>query len=729
MQNITTNRVRFIFDIDNIKRDYVIIRIGFPGEKKKWRGGAPVLDRLLDEDVDAVSVVYCWGSSAYSLFRRPGLDIDDLLKKFNSNPDFGDVTANVVEPVERYAGEDETTISGLFLARLMLNSLAASRSKFTKFHYSNLSGSLLLVPNFDEGFLNQIGVAKVEMSISDSGTFLLNVSMARYRKIIGVWKERSSADPKRKEQLRRALKKPHYIYHEGRGSLRRCLNSDDSDVDASRVYVECGITGKRMTSNFLHFGSMKDFEQSRAGILSSVIEKIEEELGEYIDLQFLPRDYQKTLDLDHTLMKKDKTIRTFLEGHHLHIVDTVGSPMSAKLATAMQSACAHYVLDSNLLSSGVAEDPGALNFRIIHNAEYYDKEGLPDEYKVSSDGVQRQHLTLEATGGVAPKAMVKTLLKEQLVKFDIANRKLSIFDWSRMKARDRWNFGTAEKDQPIRIMSIDPDGSISFELVETDCLGDGGCFQYVVDMLDAQDLDYLRKSKGLIFEGFVASEQGDVNLIFRTSEICLPELRTVKRYIREKEEPLPEGKRTGVELSSLVDAFIENSSEDCSLLKVFSEKLLDLGDESLKKNDFRVFLNQYVKPSTNEAKRFRRNLMEDHKIRLSFPKRAESMDTLFDSHLNIKYFNDSYGSAYYFVGERRADIQSSFKNACHLRKVVAVEGSKLILDEILQTMNVDFVKTGQSTVIPFPFKYIREYAEQQKSENDRSAELMNESKK
>lgn len=179
----------------------------------------------------------------------------------------------------------------------------------------------------------------------------------------------------------------------------------------------------------------------------------------------------------------------------------------------------------------------------------------------------------------------------------------------------------------------------------------------------------------------------------------------------------------------MVDAFIENSSEDCSLLKVFSEKLLDLGDESLKKNDFRVFLNQYVKPSTNEAKRFRRNLMEDHKIRLSFPKRAESMDTLFDSHLNIKYFNDSYGSAYYFVGERRADIQSSFKNACHLRKVVAVEGSKLILDEILQTMNVDFVKTGQSTVIPFPFKYIREYAEQQKSENDRSAELMNESKK
>lgn len=51
----------------------------------------------------------------------------------------------------------------------------------------------------------------------------------------------------------------------------------------------------------------------------------------------------------------------------------------------------------------------------------------------------------------------------------------------------------------------------------------------------------------------------------------------------------------------------------------------------------------------------------------------------------------------------------SFKDACHLRQIIAVNGSKLIFKQLLQSMDVDFVRTGQSTVIPFPFKYIREY--------------------
>ncbi|MBJ7297178.1 MAG: hypothetical protein JHC73_12860 [Dolichospermum sp.] len=76
--------------------------------------------------------------------------------------------------------------------------------------------------------------------------------------------------------------------------------------------------------------------------------------------------------------------------------------------------------------------------------------------------------------------------------------------------------------------------------------------------------------------------------------------------------------------------------------------------------------------------------------------------------MNIKYFKETETEAYYFVGQR--DIKDySFKDACYFRKIVAVNGSKLIFKELLPTMDVDFVRTGQSTVIPFPFKYIREY--------------------
>ena len=59
-------------------------------------------------------------------------------------------------------------------------------------------------------------------------------------------------------------------------------------------------------------------------------------------------------------------------------------------------------------------------------------------------------------------------------------------------------------------------------------------------------------------------------------------------------------------------------------------------------------------------------------------------------------------------GSRRENIRSSFKDACHIRKIVAVNGSRLFFRELLPTMDVDFVRTGQSTVIPFPFKYLLE---------------------
>jgi hypothetical protein len=71
-------------------------------------------------------------------------------------------------------------------------------------------------------------------------------------------------------------------------------------------------------------------------------------------------------------------------------------------------------------------------------------------------------------------------------------------------------------------------------------------------------------------------------------------------------------------------------------------------------------------------------------------------------------FGETEKQAYYLVGERRDNVQLHFKDACHLRRIVAVDDSKLIFREVLPTMDVDFVRTGQSTVIPFPFKYIRE---------------------
>ena len=72
------------------------------------------------------------------------------------------------------------------------------------------------------------------------------------------------------------------------------------------------------------------------------------------------------------------------------------------------------------------------------------------------------------------------------------------------------------------------------------------------------------------------------------------------------------------------------------------------------------------------------------------------------------------GAIEYFVGDKSKGIKASFKSYCNIRKVIPVEEAPVIFDELIETMNVDFVKHEGLTVLPFPFKYIREYLKIQK---------------
>lgn len=211
-------------------------------------------------------------------------------------------------------------------------------------------------------------------------------------------------------------------------------------------------------------------------------------------------------------------------------------------------------------------------------------------------------------------------------------------------------------------------------------------------------------------EGLVISENGDKNFIFRTEEITIPDLTNIKKIIAEKDAIFPKGLRTGNELVLIVEqCFAEASEAENKKANLLIEELRKIGAQELLKVDFRKILNTNLGKTSNVAAKLRNYLLKNNSVRLIFPKDNQSKDALFDSSINIKYFGKTDSEAYYFVGDRRENVQFSFKDACHLRKIEAVAGSKLIFKEILATMDVDFVRTGQSTVVPFPFKYLREY--------------------
>jgi hypothetical protein len=92
-------------------------------------------------------------------------------------------------------------------------------------------------------------------------------------------------------------------------------------------------------------------------------------------------------------------------------------------------------------------------------------------------------------------------------------------------------------------------------------------------------------------------------------------------------------------------------------------------------------------------------------------RKKDTLEKLFAGCLDIyhkKTVDDS--CEYYSVGQIGSGIQQpKVERSAQVRKIVPHKQSKLFFREVLDTMNVTFVRNGQLTVMPFPFKYLREW--------------------
>ncbi len=82
--------------------------------------------------------------------------------------------------------------------------------------------------------------------------------------------------------------------------------------------------------------------------------------------------------------------------------------------------------------------------------------------------------------------------------------------------------------------------------------------------------------------------------------------------------------------------------------------------------------------------------------------KEEFMEGIFDIHTY-----DIEGELYYTSGVKD-NIQSNIDKATHFYKVNTYNGRNIFID-LVKTVGVDFVRYGNYTVLPYPFKYLREY--------------------
>lgn len=85
---------------------------------------------------------------------------------------------------------------------------------------------------------------------------------------------------------------------------------------------------------------------------------------------------------------------------------------------------------------------------------------------------------------------------------------------------------------------------------------------------------------------------------------------------------------------------------------------------------------------------------------------------LLDAVLDIKWYKmDS--AIRYFSNDIGEGMRPAVHRSANIREIRAVEGSIILFDYIAPMLNVTFVRNGQLTVVPFPFKYLREFIKMQ----------------
>ena len=592
---IKTNRLSYSIERNALGTRYSFFEI--ETSEKYIKRGAYILDApSLDRNVK--SVLFESGRRAIVMMQHDDKN-KTILKELLQTVEGG----NKLTVAECVLSE----LSDSTLLQLLLNNLSSYDNEFLKFN--NLTGHLYCFhPEWlkhgkekNEDFIWKVSC--LEISVTKDYCLKMDVrtfTSERLKKKITFTKRKFEDYPK-------------YVFAKDNTLRRRTAG------DTEPAFIMRQIDGTKTEIPFLDFQNSKKFELSKVGTISRVLDSFN---LKYESIAHMECDYVEASNrIDYSKSgAKESThrIKDYLAECGVQIVDQIGDAYSAefceKIASLLEEKYACKV------SIGKRVKKEALNICVIHNAEYYN--GIEDPHDKEYPGIAVQHVTFEDFFGNEEFA-ISTVVHEVLIKKDLAEGRITLFDWKSLGLSEDVSFGIeTEIDEQSRyfFMQVHPDGS--FEMKEQELT----LFE-MDEYTDCVNIFEDAKTRCETVKGVIRDSQGRINVIKDTGLITLPEASEIKA-------------------------------------------LLDAGDTKLRGKERR--------------------------------------EELLSSCLDIKTFDEDE-KQYYFVGTIGEGMRWNIPRAANIRCIEGYEGAPLMFDKLLPTMNVTFVHNGQLTVLPFPFKYLREY--------------------
>lgn len=705
---ILTNKYNVDYNIEAIDRDFDIYVV----EKKSAKlDDTNVLDIAI-EQYKARAVQYSFGRKAFVLFEKNIVTENEYREAITK--EYEDVTVRKMDIF------DEKECEAFFykkrlLAQLLMNSIRVP--KYEIFSYNNLSGKLFYgEPNWraiDKKTNNPYMLYFVEIRF-DRGMYL-NLSVKTFMTKQNYKKKRC------------------YLIDSKTGYFRKKLSTDVIEED--KLFIESSFESKKNTIKYFDFETFDSFKKCKLGILEQFTQDVEKYLGEYITLTPGIRDGDTSFKISkkehETLTVYDYT--SILSERGINIVDECHDDLSEIIVGRLVKEFGKFY---GITAKVNALEQEMYNIRIIHNEEYYKENELLDPHNEKDlNKYIIQHVTLEECNVLTKEIeqkespIVHKLVEELILKGDVRKGKISIYNWNKLSNSKEWTFITREKIKDVEIGKegiINSAGNKVYNYYKYVCIkiSQTGDFKfYVFDDMDICASDFeekirfaydtyfdeqkLRHQKYV--EGLVFSSIENIHVIIKTNEKTMPNIRNLWNGLKETndKEVVP------IEyILNILDEYLEMNTEDTEYIIELKKTLQEvkLTTTITKKN-----LRKFMKMKKGAAKRLNRSLHEHYGIWISPEIKNQDFEDhyLLENVLNIKYFEDNNTdgtgekSLNYYVGPTRNSLKSSIHNASIVRQVQAEE--EIEFKELLPLMAVDFVRIGMYSVLPFPFKYLREY--------------------
>lgn len=591
---IKTNQLTYKFNRELFSKNYDIFCIRT--SEKYFKNGAYIIDApLLSNNV--YSVLFKSGKEFFVLMKSSDANVS-LLKNAISKADGADLITISQMAVDTFK-ED-------IVFQLMLNSLGNYESPLLKFN--NLTGHLYCFhPNWlVRGRKSEADVIfKVPcLELKLSPEFRLNIEIHTFTS--ELLRNKIEFKKKRFEEY------PKYVFS-AHNTLRRKLKDD-----TGYAFIMRQTKNAKTEIAFLDIQNIDRFNQSKMGILTTVLENFNDRFSDIAHLEFASITNYKALDYTRSVANENKQIiADLLSVKPIKIVDCIDDEYSKIFCKEICDLLfSKYGVKASL---GKRISKNHLNIRVIHNAAYYTDSKDPHQV---FDDVAVQHITFEDFSECSEFA-ISTVIHEMLIKDDLINQRITLFDWKVFEFKEDIDFGietTDEQSTKYIFMTIHPDGTFNIS-EQTLNLFEADRYNQCIEIFENAKINSEK------VHGIIRDASGNINIIKDTGWFTIPEIHSIK-----------------AELSN--------------------------GNTKLRGK--------------------------------------EKRDELLSSCLDIKMFKDN-NAEYYFVGTIGNGMRWLINKAANIRKIEPFEDSNLMFEKLLPLMNVTFVHNGQLTIIPFPFKYLREY--------------------